>query len=80
MAEVAVEPQEGGGPFVCGPRLTAVDFMMAFPLEAAQQIAGLSKEKYPVLTDYLKRVKGREAYQRAIERIIKETGKYEPGI
>ncbi|KAE9369269.1 glutathione S-transferase [Stipitochalara longipes BDJ] len=78
------QEQSGGspkeGPFVCGPKLTAVDFMMAFPLEAAQQIAGLNQEKYPLLTDYLKRVQSREAYQRAIERIIKETGKYDPGI
>ena len=79
-------PQESSGVgvkeglFICGPKLTAVDFMMALPLEAAQQIAGLNKEKYPLLTDYIKRIHSREAYLKAIERIVKETGKYEPGI
>jgi glutathione S-transferase len=68
------------GPFICGPKLTAVDFMMAIPLEAAQQIAGLNEEKYPLLTEYTKRIQSRAAYQRVIERIVKETGKYEPGI
>jgi glutathione S-transferase len=68
------------GPFVSGPKLTASDFMMGFPLEAAQQISGLTKTKYPLLTDYIKRIQGREAYQKAIQRIIKETGKYEAGI
>jgi glutathione S-transferase len=54
--------------------------MMVFPLEAAQQIAGLTEEKYPLLTGYVKAVQGREAYKRAIERIVAETGSYEPGI
>jgi glutathione S-transferase len=66
--------------FFCGLKLSAADFMMAFPLEAAQQIAGLTEAKYPLLTDYVKRVQRREAYKRAIERIIKETGSYEAGI
>ena len=60
--------------------LSAADFMMAFPLEAAQQIAGVTEAKYPLLTDYLRRVQEREAYKRAIERIIKETGSYQAGI
>jgi len=71
---------EPGSLFICGPRLTAADFMMAFPLEAAQQIADLTEAKYPLLTDYVRRLQGREAYKRAIERIVKETGSYEPGI
>ena len=66
--------------FICGPKLTAADFMMAFPLEAAQQIADLTEAKYPLLTGYVKRLQEREAYKRAIERIIKETGSYEPGL
>jgi len=73
-------PSEPGSLFICGPKLTAADFMMAFPLEAAQQIADLTEAKYPLLTDYVRRLQEREAYKRAIERIVKETGSYEPGI
>jgi glutathione S-transferase len=73
-------PSEPSPYFFCGLKLSAADFMMAFPLEAAQQIAGLTEAKYPLLTDYVRRVQGREAYKRAIERIIKETGSYEAGI
>jgi glutathione S-transferase len=73
-------PSEPAPYFMCGLKLTAADFMMAFPLEAAQQIGGLTKAKYPLLTDYVKRAQGRGAYKRAIERIVKETGSYEAGI
>ena len=72
--------KDGEGPFVAGARLTAADFMMAFPLEAAQQIGGLTREKFPLLTDYIARVQSREAYKKAIDRIISETGKYEARI
>jgi hypothetical protein len=32
------------------------------------------------LTDYVRRLREREAYKRAIERIVKETGSYDAGI
>lgn len=54
--------------------------MMAFPLEAAQQIAGLTEARYPLLTGYLRRLQRREAYKKAIDRVVKETGSYHPGI
>jgi glutathione S-transferase len=74
------EPLTDRGPFFAGSKLTAADFMMCFPLEAAQQIAGLTTEKYPHLAEYLKRVQERPGYKCAIERIIKETGSYQAGI
>ncbi|RDW85808.1 hypothetical protein BP5796_04133 [Coleophoma crateriformis] len=74
------ESSTADGPFISGLKLTPADFMMAFPLEAAQQIAGLTKTKYPFLTDYVARVQSREAYKAAIEHIIEQTGTYEPGI
>lgn len=66
--------------FICGPSLTAADFMMIFPLEAAHQIAGLTETRYPYLTAYIKAIQQRDAYKRAIERIVKETGSYDPNI
>jgi len=87
MTDVATETKNAAsngdpndGPFISGPKLTAADFMMAFPLEAAQQIAGLTKAKHPLLTAYIARVQSRDAYKKAVERIIKETGDYVPGI
>ena len=56
-----------------GERLTAADIQMSFPIEAANQRAGLSREKTPHLLDWLARAHARPAYQRALER----GGKYD---
>ena len=69
---------EGG--FICGPSLTPADFMMVFPLDAAQQWKYLTDEKHPLLTDYIRRIQARDAYQKAIQRIISETGSYDAKI
>jgi glutathione S-transferase len=46
---------------------------MSFPIEAANQRAGLGVGKTPRLLDWLKRAHARPAYQRALER----GGKYD---
>lgn len=80
IESTSTSPISDNGPFFCGPNLTAADIMMCFGLEAAQEVAGLTKEKYPLLTDYVSRIQQRTAYQRAIQRIIDETGTYESGL
>ena len=55
-----------------GPRFTAADVQMSFPLEAARARGGLD-EKRPRLMAWLERIHARPAYQRALER----GGKYE---
>ena len=56
-----------------GEHLTAADIQMSFPIEAANQRAGLSKDRTPRLLDWLARAHARPAYQRALER----GGKYD---
>ena len=56
-----------------GDQLSAADIQMSFPIEAAKQRAGLSKDKTPRLLDWLARAHARPAYQRALER----GGKYD---
>ena len=60
-------------PWFVGDRLTAADIQMSFPIEAANQRAGLSPAKTPRLLDWLARAHARPAYQRALER----GGKYD---
>lgn len=48
-----------------GDEFTAADIQMSFPIEAAASRSGLGKER-PRLLDYLARIHGREAYQRAL--------------
>jgi glutathione S-transferase len=56
-----------------GAALSAADIQMSFPIEAANQRAGLGKDKTPRLLDWLARAHARPAYQRALER----GGKYD---
>lgn len=49
-----------------GAEFTAADIQISFPLEAAQARAGLDA-RYPRLTDWLKRIHARPAYQRAVQ-------------
>jgi len=52
---------------------------MVFPLEGALQ-AGLLRERYPLLVAYVERLQGREAYKRAVQRVVEETGEYNPKL
>ncbi|HEX7908058.1 MAG TPA: glutathione S-transferase [Paraburkholderia sp.] len=55
-----------------GNDFTAADVQMSFPLEAATARGGMEGQ-IPAITDFLKRIHARPAYQRALER----GGKYE---
>ena len=68
-----MEAELGKGAWFVGDQLSAADIQMSFPVEAAKQRAGLSKEKTPRLLDWLARAHARPAYQRALER----GGKYD---
>ena len=50
-----------------GEEFSAADVQMSFPLEAAAARGGLDS-RWPRLLDFLQRIHGRPAYQRALER------------
>ena len=50
----------------CGERFTAADIQMSYCLEAAEVRVDLAGE-YPNIAAFLKRIRSREAYQRAME-------------
>jgi glutathione S-transferase len=62
-----LEAELGRRQWFAGPEFTAADIQMSFPLEAATARAGLDAKR-PKLTDFLKRIHARPAYQRALER------------
>lgn len=49
---------------------------MSFPLVAAKQRAGLTKESYPELFEYVQRLEGEEGYKRAVEKIVEIEGEF----
>jgi len=68
-----MESELSPGPWFLGANFSAADVQMSFPIEAANQRAGLAKDKTPRLMDWLARAHARPAYQRALER----GGKYD---
>jgi len=62
----------GNSAWFAGDDFTAADIQMSFPLEVAATRAGLDARR-PRLMNFLQRIHGRSAYQRALER----GGKYE---
>lgn len=72
-----VEESSGGG-YLCGPRLTAADILMIYPLQMARQRAGglrYGKEgkkiadQFPRVWEYLRRLENEPGYKRAEEKI-----------
>ena len=51
-----------------GDTFSAADVQLSYPLEAAQQRAGLNATDHPRLTDWLTRIHARPAWQRALAR------------
>jgi glutathione S-transferase len=62
-----LEGELGKTTWFAGPDFTAADIHMSFPVEAAAARAGLDSTR-PRLMAYLKRIRERPAYQKAIER------------
>lgn len=59
-----------GRTWFCGEELSGADILLSFPLEVSQGRAeGFNKEAYPKLYSWLERVRGREAWQKAMERV-----------
>lgn len=62
-----LEGELKASPWFAGDRFSAADVQMSFPVEAAAARAGLDTSR-PRLMEWLKRVHGRPAYQRAIDK------------
>ena len=62
-----LENELATSPWFAGAEFSAADIQMSFPLEAAAARGGLDASR-PRLTDFLKRIHARPAFQRAIGR------------
>jgi glutathione S-transferase len=67
-----------GGDYLAGKDLTVADIMIIFPLQAAKEWAGLSKDTHPKLLAYLERLTARESSKRAEKRVIEVAGSFKP--
>ncbi|WP_423600969.1 glutathione S-transferase family protein [Roseateles sp. MS654] len=62
-----LEAELAKSPWFAGNAFSAADVQMSFPLEAAVQRGGAAARQRHI-TDFLQRIHGRPAYQRALER------------
>ena len=62
-----MEAELAAGDWFAGAELSGADIMMSFPVEASAQRAGLDQSR-PRLMGFLRRVHGRPAFARALER------------
>jgi len=74
--EGQLESSPDGGDFLCGKELTAADIMMSFPMDAGRTRSGM-KEECPIIWAYVDQLLAREAYQRAVKKIIEVDGKFD---
>jgi glutathione S-transferase len=61
-----METELDKSPWFAGPDFTAADIIMSFPVEAAASRNGLGAR--PRLTEWLKTIHARPAYQRALQK------------
>ncbi len=62
-----MEAELGKSEWFAGSEFSGADIQMSFPLEAAQQRAGLNASR-PKLMEFLKKIHARPAYKKALER------------
>lgn len=61
---------------MCGKNLTAADILMGFPLEVANSRSGVRAEDFPKAFEYVTQLSKRDAYKRAVQKIVEIEGQY----
>ncbi|KAJ9616586.1 bifunctional glutathione transferase/peroxidase [Cladophialophora chaetospira] len=72
--QLATSPDDGQ--YLCGPDLTAADIMLSFPLEAGKTRSGFTQNQYPKIWAYVERQHERDAYKRAVAKIVEIEGEF----
>ncbi|KIW84955.1 hypothetical protein Z517_00343 [Fonsecaea pedrosoi CBS 271.37] len=73
-AQLATSPDAGD--YLCGKDITAADIMLSFPLEAGQTRSGFAESQYPRIWGYIERLHERDAYKRAVAKIVAIEGEF----
>jgi glutathione S-transferase len=63
-----IESELTARPWFAGTAFSAADIQMSFPLEVSEGRVGLPADRYPKINAFLKRIRERPAYQRALDK------------
>jgi glutathione S-transferase len=69
-----------GGQYLCGKDVTAADILMSFPVEVGNHRSGVKKEDYPKCFEYVEKLHEREAYKRAVDKIVEVEGEFKSSL
>ena len=72
--QLATSPDAGH--YMCGADLSAADIMLSFPLEAGKSRSGFTQSQYPKIWAYVEHVHSRDAYKRAVAKIVEIEGEF----
>lgn len=72
--QLATSP--GDGDYFCGNELTAAEIMLSFPLEAGKTRSGFTQDQYPKIWALIDRIHARDAYKRAVAKIVEVEGEF----
>ena len=78
--ESQLQSSPDGGEYLCGPKLTAADILMSFPLEAGRSRSGLTESDCPLLWKYVSLLHEREAYKRSVQKIEQIEGSFKTNL
>ena len=76
--QLATSPD--GGDYFCGNDLTGAEIMLSFPLEAGQSRSGFTRDQYPKIWALVDRIHERDAYKRAVAKIVEIEGDFKTNL
>lgn len=82
------ESEERGWGYLCGPRLTAADILVSFPLLSAKDRwddmgsweGGSWRSQFPRVGGYVERLEGEDGYRRSVARVVAVDGEFSASL
>lgn len=78
--EDQLQTAPGGGPYICGEKLTAADIVLSYSVIAGLSRLGSLRDQYPTVVAYADRLQELEGYQRGVTKIEQIEGSFKANL